>query len=279
MYAIGRGLFMLTIGQLSKLIGVSVDTIRYYKRIGLLHPTQRLNGYYEYSLTDAILVLYTRELRGNKLSLNTIRSSYGFNSIQSYYDLLLSQEEELLDRMKALELLISRINETRTYVECGIGLYSRGKCEIYAGNSTWTIGGFDDINLDKNQKLGCWVKSFPFSYVAFTISKEELEYRQGNEPYTISVGYGALEKYVREFSLPLDESAKHHPTANYARTCIVVRDIFSITPDDVSPLTSFVTNMGYRLPDGIGGRLFFIEDIYNKPLFYLMIWGRIEPNI
>lgn len=53
----------LTIGVLSKQSGVSVDTLRYYERLGLLAPVRAASGYRHYD-ADALRIL--RFIRGAK---------------------------------------------------------------------------------------------------------------------------------------------------------------------------------------------------------------------
>ena len=55
-----------TIGQLSKKSGVSIDTIRYYEKIGLLEKAKRTAGYYrhysEVILSELLFLKHCREL-------------------------------------------------------------------------------------------------------------------------------------------------------------------------------------------------------------------------
>ena len=51
------------IGDLSKLFHVGVDSIRYYEKVGLLHPVRNPdNGYRQYTLDDIRTMNTIREL-------------------------------------------------------------------------------------------------------------------------------------------------------------------------------------------------------------------------
>ena len=53
------------IGELSNLFNISVDSIRYYEKKGLICPTRNENnGYREYSLDDFQTLVMIRELLG-----------------------------------------------------------------------------------------------------------------------------------------------------------------------------------------------------------------------
>ena len=51
------------IGEISRLYHVGVDTIRYYERIGLIHPERTESGYRLYSQQDIWRLNVIRDLR------------------------------------------------------------------------------------------------------------------------------------------------------------------------------------------------------------------------
>ena len=77
----------MTIGRLAKQVGVNIDTIRYYKRNGLIpEPVRRASGYREYEAADARrlrFILRAKELGftlaeiGELLSLSADRDVRG----------------------------------------------------------------------------------------------------------------------------------------------------------------------------------------------------------
>ena len=64
----------LTIGGVAKISGVSIETIRYYERIGLLaKPVRGVNGYRSYSAEQADAIIFISRSRKLGFALNTIR--------------------------------------------------------------------------------------------------------------------------------------------------------------------------------------------------------------
>ncbi|GAA0937034.1 MerR family transcriptional regulator [Nonomuraea longicatena] len=63
----------MRIGELSRLTGVSVRSLRYYEEQGLLQPTRRPSGYREYEKDDADTVRGIRLMLAAGLSTTTIR--------------------------------------------------------------------------------------------------------------------------------------------------------------------------------------------------------------
>jgi MerR family mercuric resistance operon transcriptional regulator len=75
----------LSIGELARLGGCRVDTIRYYERVGLLPKAERSDGgQRRYSEAQARQLLFIRRLRDLGFSLNEIEGFLGMVRRQSY---------------------------------------------------------------------------------------------------------------------------------------------------------------------------------------------------
>ena len=71
---------LLTIGVLSKQSGVSVETIRYYERIGLLpKPPRSMGGHRLYTSEHARRLLFIRRARALGFSLADVRALLGLS--------------------------------------------------------------------------------------------------------------------------------------------------------------------------------------------------------
>ena len=65
----------MSIGQLSELTGVNIETIRYYEKIGLLPPASRAaNGRRVYRAVEHRILAFVRRSRELGFSLNDIRA-------------------------------------------------------------------------------------------------------------------------------------------------------------------------------------------------------------
>ena len=62
------------IGELSKLFDIGVDSIRYYEKVGILHPVRNdENNYRMYTIDDVRRLALIRELLGLSFSTDQIR--------------------------------------------------------------------------------------------------------------------------------------------------------------------------------------------------------------
>lgn len=265
-----------TVRQLSRRLGISTDTIRHYRELGLLHPQIRDNGYAAYSLDDMLRILVTREMRSMDISLPEAQDFLQHRTMGDYNDFLALRERALRDRIHYLQLELGRLQETKTYASCGVRLL--GQVEEFDGPSTWAVSSIGVENpYGRGDVLAEWVEHFPFTYVSATITLEDLQKTQGDTPYPVTVGAGALEKYVHTFSLPLPDYAHFQPGGHFIRTCIVTRDVLHITPRDLAPLHEYAAAHSMRFVSCTGGRILFMEDSGSAPEYYLLVWVRVDP--
>ena len=105
-----------TVRQLARLAGVSVRTLHYYDRIGLLKPRQRnINGYRLYS-EEAILplqqILFFRELGFTLEEIKDIMGRPDFDAVsalESHRALLLKRAERLSDLIETVDRTIQQL--------------------------------------------------------------------------------------------------------------------------------------------------------------------------
>lgn len=106
-----------TIGQVSKLLGVSSDTLRYYDKIGLtkvrINPQ---NKYRYYEMEDIHLLTIVLGARSLQFPIEDIKKCLSNVSIDSYYEFLEKEENEVKSKLKLLTETMASINEAKTYL-------------------------------------------------------------------------------------------------------------------------------------------------------------------
>jgi MerR family copper efflux transcriptional regulator len=101
----------LSIGQLAKKAGVSVDTVRYYERNSLLPPAGRLaSGYRRYGDTELRRLHFIRRAKALGFSLDEIRGLLELSAERSVAKVRRTAEARLAD----LELRIAEMQRIRT---------------------------------------------------------------------------------------------------------------------------------------------------------------------
>ena len=128
------GKAMMTVNEVSKLTGVSIRTLHYYDKIGLLHPTEVTeSGYRLYddtALEHLQQILLFRELEFPLKEIKTIINSKDFNRTKA-----LEQQIELLTLKKEhLEnlILFARGIKVLGVKRLDFSVFNKGKLDEYA---------------------------------------------------------------------------------------------------------------------------------------------------
>jgi DNA-binding transcriptional MerR regulator len=109
----------MKIAEVSERYGLSIDTLRYYERVGLIPPVNRNgSGIRDYGETDIRRVEFIKCMRSAGLPIETLIEYVGLvqqgdQTIEARKDILIEQREQLAARMremqKTLELLDYKI--------------------------------------------------------------------------------------------------------------------------------------------------------------------------
>ncbi|GED57844.1 MerR family transcriptional regulator [Brevibacillus formosus] len=116
---------MLSIGEFSKICGVSTKTLRYYAEIGLMNPDEinPENGYRYYSIKQLKKMLFINRLKSYLLSLDEIKDILEWEEDQSEEKLvsaLLRKQREMYEKRNALDYTIKQLNDDLSKMEQGI---------------------------------------------------------------------------------------------------------------------------------------------------------------
>ena len=95
----------MQIHELALLTGIHPETIRSYRLKGLIHPAQKENGYYDYTMESLIELAYIRKLREYEVPIQSIQKIFADNSTSDTLSIL---REEILDLAEQVASLHKR---------------------------------------------------------------------------------------------------------------------------------------------------------------------------
>lgn len=131
-----------TVQKLANIAGLSTRTLRYYDEIGLLKPTRTSSsGYriYGQAAVDQLQqILFYREMG---VSLDVIRSIIT-DPLFDRKKALQEHQEQLLDKRKRLDLLLTNVEQTIASMEGGIAMRDEEKFQ-----------GFKQQMIDENETM------------------------------------------------------------------------------------------------------------------------------
>lgn len=101
-----------TISEMASLLGVTTHTLRYYEKMGLIHPeVNEDTGYRYYTVTDTRRFNLCRELRAAELSLEECRELIGAPTVEQS-DAMFNHQIAQLRRRQVLDELAIRFWNT-----------------------------------------------------------------------------------------------------------------------------------------------------------------------
>ena len=112
----------MNIKKASEMTGVSIDTIRYYEKIGLIIPIKRLNGIPKFNERNINQIIFAKTMR---------QAGLGIELLKDYVSLVFENDSSTVPARKAIlaeaiEKLNDKIDETvkaRDYLEWKIDNY------------------------------------------------------------------------------------------------------------------------------------------------------------
>lgn len=101
----------LKIGEFAKLSGVTIKTVLYYHKIGLLpEPARSAGGYRLYGLDELKQMLAIKRMKSLGFSLDKIKGIIGNSEIiKSNREVMLDLQAQLLDQIRSIEAKLARI--------------------------------------------------------------------------------------------------------------------------------------------------------------------------
>lgn len=112
----------LTIQQVADATGLTVHTLRYYERIGLIHPIQRAgNTHRRYSTGDIGWIDFLNKLRATGMSIQQMQA---YAALQRQGDKTLPERLEMLKtHRRQVEAHITALNEHLKIIHYKIEVY------------------------------------------------------------------------------------------------------------------------------------------------------------
>lgn len=104
--------------QLSEILGVSRDALRYYEEKGIIKPKQKKeNNYREYDLYDIYTLMVTDFYKKRNLSIKEVKKLQAGSEVDELEDLLEKKARELEESIRIKEHMLLKIKETKDFCE------------------------------------------------------------------------------------------------------------------------------------------------------------------
>ena len=112
----------LNIKEASSTTGVSADTIRYYERIGLIMPIERMNGIRKFNERNINQINFAKTMREAGLSIETLKD-YVTLVFEDDPTTIPARKDLLGEAIKTLNGKVKEVVEARDYLQWKIDNY------------------------------------------------------------------------------------------------------------------------------------------------------------
>jgi MerR family redox-sensitive transcriptional activator SoxR len=131
----------LTISEAGRQVGLHASAIRYYERIGLLPPAQRMSGKRRYDTTSLYRLAIIQWARQLGFTLDEIRRLFfGFRNVtraserwQTLSRKKLAELDGLMNGIKTMRRLLKNMMQNchcDTLEQCGKGIFRSGRADV-----------------------------------------------------------------------------------------------------------------------------------------------------
>ena len=238
----------LNVGEISKALGISAETIRYYVKEGIITPRQNEeNGYWEYSSDDLMRLTDVLFYRSMDLTMKEIKKIMLGAPLEEIGSIIDKRRNDLIREIKAkMDALESLTNWRETYTE---ELDLIGKFMI----GSMPSGFRQDLDFEEPDHIARYIEKF------FDLEKENWGAFSISFFYDMYHGDGKLQRYLSidgDQKLRVDNlSGGGVYLQEKADRCIITevhyhKDIFHM----IQPIVDYAAQQGITLEGTFYGR-------------------------
>ncbi|MGO5333442.1 MerR family transcriptional regulator [Enterococcus cecorum] len=139
----------MNIKKAAELFGLSVDTLRYYERIGVIPPVKRNeSGYREYSVNDLNWIYLAKNLRHAGLSIESLIEFVQLAQMREKTNVAEAQKQILHEQLAELNEKIQEMEQVRALLSYKIETYDE------------LLAKFQEGKMNENTIEKLWEKKF-----------------------------------------------------------------------------------------------------------------------
>ena len=123
--------------QVAELLGLSVDTLRYYERIGVIPPVARdENGYRNYQTNDLNWIFLAKSLRSAGLSIKSLIEFAALANLSEAQNVSRAQKRILAEQLEETDKKINELIQIRSLLQYKLDTYDEHLDKFKSGELT-----------------------------------------------------------------------------------------------------------------------------------------------
>lgn len=265
------------IGEVSKILNIPLETIRYYESKNIVHPSKdNLNNYRYYDAWDINFLIECKKFRSFDFSLSEVQDILHKDNLCSFTDKIEERQKYFNEKLKYFTLLSQKNN---SYINSLKNI--KGNLNKFIVTEHPEIYYFIhryNYKYDSKEKMDglfeIWLDFFPFVDIIVEMKKESVLNRQNNNDY--SWGFSLKKEYVEEFNIPINEKVTHIENIKCVYTVICAGEKGSFSLKLLDKALEFIEKEGYELAGNVTGNLLARTHEENGYSRFIEVWLPIK---
>lgn len=266
-----------SIGQISKLTGISVSGIRYYEQAGVISPVRGKNGKYrDFSMHELQLLLTCKQYRDCGFSLPESVDMINRSGVHDVRDHLATLAARLKQTITHNQLLYDLIDQKSRELECLF--IDEPCCELFEHPAIyrfklWQPGAREE-NCLPDAQVFYWMRLAPFTQSCLLLSSES--FNSGTGELETDWGMAIGERHVAGLNLQTAPYGVFIPSGECVKTVVPVTDDLCIPSDRLQPARSFLSQHQLKISGPVISQLFYLTNSQNRFQRYDELWIPVE---
>ncbi len=244
------------IGEVSNILNIPIDTLRYYEKKNIVHPKKcATNNYRIYDAWEINYLIEYKKFKSYDFSLLEVEDILYHDDLHAFIDKIDDRQTYFEKKLKYYTLLKQKNNEylhslnhiKKNLWKCTLTLSP----EIYYFTQRYNYTYKSNNQMDELSEV--WLKYFPLVECLIEIQAEALLNRDHCNDH--GWGFAIKKEYADALQIPLNKLIKHVGSVQsvYTVICAGNKGSFSLTLLDQA--MTFIKENGYKLSGTITGNL------------------------
>jgi DNA-binding transcriptional MerR regulator len=244
------------IGDVSRILGISPDLLRYYEKKGIVHPVKDAhNDYRYYEPWDINFLMDCIWYKSFQFSLDQVHQIITESTAEEVAETLDQKVVQLRAQIRRNELLVRRAREHRA----DLGRLKNQLWQCVLRDSPEIVRYIHRYNYiyDNSAALQAlsqqWLEYMPFTHRCFEMPVEDISDQKGEGRF--SWGFSLTPDYVRELGVKVEPPVVHLDSQPCIYTVFTSAGKGHFSPRKLEHVVDFARENGLRLKGDARGNL------------------------
>lgn len=267
------------IGEVSKILNIPVESIRFFERKGIVTPQKdKTNNYRYYTVNDINRLLDYRKYREFGCSVNEALDIIQSSDLAIFKKIIQDKQAEAEREARLYELKAIKLNnhikvlKDMPLLMNEYRIVTRPACYYYINRH---YNG-DEIQFIKsqNEELEQCIKNYTFVENVYCVKKDWYSEERRKEEF--QWGFTIKKRWADALELPILPEMEYAPERKALYTFIKANNQLLFSPKLLEPALEYMSRQNYKLVGDIWGVLIATVQEEGEEIRYLEVWIPIE---